>query len=226
MININDITNEVINCKTKEQLEELTKWRIQHSDCLHLHYNLTRDRMLLSNHMLDKSYFYNGSEENFLLESWNEDYQKITLQQFYKFKLKQKMNRFPFELSIENAKKIIDIACQTWKNKLAEKWGKDLLLNAHVSINETFYKEMREACDSDQHKLFDTIFGADNLEIDLTKPETINKLNLFGDGGTSNLISIRTSDELKNKAFWLNNKFNWELKKDSAGCVCLIPTKK
>ena len=30
----------------------------------------------------------------------------------------------------------------------------------------------------------------------------------------------------KDKSFWLNDIFNWEIKKDSKGKLCLIPTKK
>ena len=210
---------------TDKELEELNKWRVQHSDCKFTGYDLTRDILLLSEHE-DKSYFYNSTEHYFLLESWSKNYQKITLQQFYKYKLKQTMDRFPFKLNFENAKRIINIACQTWKSKLVENWSKDLLLNDCVFIDETFYKEMRKACDPDQNKLFDNIFGVDNLEIDLTKPETIDNRNLFESNGISALISVRTSGNLQNKSFWLNDEFNWELKKDLSDTLCLVPTKK
>ena len=40
------------------------------------------------------------------------------------------------------------------------------------------------------------------------------------------LITMRVGGSLKNKAFYLNSRFNWELKKDLSGTLCLVPTKK
>lgn len=39
-------------------------------------------------------------------------------------------------------------------------------------------------------------------------------------------MSIRAGCEYENKAFYLNNKYNWELTRDSSNILCLIPTKK
>lgn len=70
-------------------------------------------------------------------------------------------NRFPFELTEKDAKRIVDIACSGWKPRLSEKWGAKLLENGYVTIEEPFYKEMRKACTDEQHELFDEIFGKD-----------------------------------------------------------------
>lgn len=92
-----------------------------------------------------------------------EGYTEITFEEFKKYILKMDIeNRFPFKLKEEDAKRIINIACNTWKTKLSQMWGGDLLMNGHVSISEDFYKEMREACTEEQNKLFDEIFGKDN----------------------------------------------------------------
>jgi len=69
--------------------------------------------------------------------------------------------RFPFTLSPLNAQKIIIIACDNWKEKLAECWSKSIVLNQNILIDEQFYKEMRNVCTTRQHELFDEIFGKD-----------------------------------------------------------------
>ncbi len=40
-------------------------------------------------------------------------------------------------------------------------------------------------------------------------------------------IAMKCSQEqFKNKAFWLNDIFNWEIKRDNSNTLCLIPTPK
>ncbi len=76
--------------------------------------------------------------------------------------MKNTENKFPFQLKPEQAKQILDIACNGWKPKLAEKWAVPIVLGNDITIDKSFYQEMRTACTADQHKLFDKIFGADN----------------------------------------------------------------
>ena len=59
------------------------------------------------------------------------------------------------------AQKIIDIACSTWKTKLAAMWANSIVLSKQLEITESFYKEMRKVCTDSQHTLFDSIFGKD-----------------------------------------------------------------
>jgi hypothetical protein len=73
----------------------------------------------------------------------------------------EEKTRFPFKLTPFNAQKIISIACNDWKEKLAEYWSKSIVLNQNILIYEQFYKEMRNACTTQQHELFDEIFGKD-----------------------------------------------------------------
>ena len=44
--------------------------------------------------------------------------------------------------------------------------------------------------------------------------------------GSNGFICVRNTREYRNKAFYLNADLNWEIKKDSEGLLCLIPTKK
>jgi hypothetical protein len=59
------------------------------------------------------------------------------------------------------AQSIIDVACETWKNTLFDKWGKAIVLKQEITIDESFYQEMRKACTAPQNELFDKIFGKD-----------------------------------------------------------------
>ena len=60
-------------------------------------------------------------------------------------------------------------------------------------------------------ELFPEVFEKD-LSVDLTQ-------------GEDRTICIRTSGPLKNKAFALNNNYNWRIEKNG-NLLCLIPTKK
>lgn len=64
-------------------------------------------------------------------------------------------------ITSEQAQSIIDIACATWKNTLFDKWGKAIVLKKEITIDESFYQEMRKACTAPQNELFDKIFGKD-----------------------------------------------------------------
>ena len=68
-------------------------------------------------------------------------------------------------LTPENATKIINIACSTWKPKLAAKWATNIVLNKNTEISELFYIEMRNACTAEQNILFNEIFGKDDNNI-------------------------------------------------------------
>lgn len=93
-------------------------------------------------------------------------FEEITFEQFKKHVLNMKKERFPFSLKPQDAQRIIDIACGTWKEKLAVdcKWAKNIVLKKDIVIIESFYKQMRKACTDEQNKLFDEIFGKDTVE--------------------------------------------------------------
>lgn len=102
---------------------------------------------------------------------------EITTEQFKEHILnkKQMSNRFPFLLKKDDALKIIDVACESWKVKLAREWSIDIVLNKQIVITENRYQEMRSACTKEQHQLFDEIFGKDDL-VDLS---ILNDTDIF-----------------------------------------------
>jgi hypothetical protein len=78
--------------------------------------------------------------------------------------------------------RIIDVACATWKDKLASKFANNIVLKLDTFISQLFYQEMRSACTEQQHKLFDEIFGPDMPEFkigDLVVPDNIEPKQVF-----------------------------------------------
>ena len=131
--------------------------------------------------------------------------------------MKKEVTRFPFLLNCKDAQKIINIACDVWKDKLATKWSIAIVLTNNITITELDYKTMRDACNHDQNVLFDEIFGKDvpDNSVDLSKP-----------GMKDDLISIRSYEEYKNKGFYLDSSYKWEIVTDSVGKKVLVPIKK
>lgn len=62
-------------------------------------------------------------------------------------------------IKYSDAQRIIDIACPKWKEDLFIVWGERIVLKKEIEISNGFYQKMREACTSEQHLLFDEIFG-------------------------------------------------------------------
>lgn len=59
-------------------------------------------------------------------------------------------------------------------------------------------------------------------------PEVFEDDKLTKVGFTNDFIEIRNYEdsEYHKKAFWLSKCWNWEIKEDNCGSLCLIPTKK
>lgn len=67
-------------------------------------------------------------------------------------------------ITAEQAQSIIKIAKSScdWKKRLAKLWGEEIALESQqIKITEELYKEMRGACNIEQHALFDSVFGKD-----------------------------------------------------------------
>lgn len=88
----------------------------------------------------------------------------LTLEEWDYIINKKEMNKSK-TINYSEAQEIIDISCTTWKTKLAKEWATSIVLkDKMISISEAFYKEMRNACTSEQNILFDRIFGKDKTE--------------------------------------------------------------
>jgi hypothetical protein len=209
------------NC-TKEQLEEINTWRKSQPDCSYKdakgdEYFHDCKTILLSHHP-DNSYFYVNVGDTFHLLSWTKNYKEITLEQFYKHILKKDISKFHFKIDAEQAKKIIDIACDNWKSKLAELWGRDLLLKDYALVSKELYREMKSAAGIykgiNQNRVLDEIFGKESIDLSIYPNIDLLKFVTNGDKGSL----IVTNDK---NSFLLNPCFSWELETDSTGRIKL-----
>ena len=111
---------------------------------------------------------------------------------------------------------IYDIACNTWKTKL-EKLGSRNPFSGTIELTQSEVDEMFKAATSDQRPTLVNIFGEQSNSVDLTGFK-------FDDG--SSILAVRGFGEYKNKGFYLNDDYNWEIVKDSFYDLVLIPTRK
>ena len=89
-------------------------------------------------------------------------YTEITFEQFKQYVLKTTpVMDNKRKLTIQNYRKIYNVACPKWKTKLQDMYGKEFAISDEITIPEDDYKQMRIACTSEQHALFDEIFGKD-----------------------------------------------------------------
>lgn len=165
---------------------------------------------------------------------------EITFDQFKKYVLKQEsenkdMNRnekrFPLTLKSGDAQRIINEACEGWKDKLADKWAVSIVKGETIEVNEGFYKKMREACTTTQNELFDEIFGKDTDDkyFDLSSLKTTMFSGEQSEAvgfNNSSFMQVRRQGEYRDKGFYLDSKYNWEIKRDRRDHLVLLPTKK
>jgi len=110
----------------------------------------------------------------------------------------------------QQAQEIIDVACYDWKEKLIERWAKNIVLREDVHVSDSSYRIMRKACTEDQNKLFDNIFGSDKEDIDLLEGKGIGDRKVFKLGGDdSNCLMANYA--CGRDQIWLNPIFNWTL---------------
>ena len=115
---------------------------------------------------------------------------------------------------------IYDIACNTWKTKL-EKLALRNPFSDTIELTQSEVDEMFKAATSDQRPVLVNIFGEQSNSVDLTELDDIKyEIN------DNTLLAVRENGEYKNRGFFLNEKYNWEIVKDSFNRLVLIPTKK
>ena len=212
-----------------------TKWAIRTTD-------LTRK--IINDFMISKGYdavwgndWYahypftacGGSAYN----SVNNGYTEISFETFEKLvlnkttKTKHIMSKQKLTVSITEVLEIHKIACATWKEAIA-KYLTRVDSDQNIFFTQEEVDKMFKAATSSQLPILEDIFGAQHKEPTLEDMADGNPLftmpGEFIEGAS--MIEVRISSEYKDKAFWLNHNYNWEIKKDSRGELVLIPTPK
>ena len=119
-------------------------------------------------------------------------------------------------LSREGLKEIYSVACDEWQGKL-KSFGYRNPLENYIDLTNEEVNEMFFASNHKQKSILSKYL----------KKEDDGSVDVRGCNiSTNKIIDIRGSGEYENKSFWLSEIYNWEMKKDSIGKLCLIPTKK
>ena len=119
-------------------------------------------------------------------------------------------------LSREGLKEIYSVACDEWQGKL-KSFGYRNPLENYIDLTKEEVNEMFFASNDKQKSILSKYL----------KKEDDGSVDVSGCNiSTNKIIDIRGSGEYENKSFWLSEIYNWEMKKDSIGKLCLIPTKK
>ncbi len=116
------------------------------------------------------------------------------------------------KLSRQGLKEIHSVACSNWKGKL-QGMGIRNPLEDYIELTQEEVDNMFKACTENQLPIVSKYLKQDDGSVDLSN----------GDNG---LIAVRLDYEYANKSFWLSPSYDWDIKEDSFGYKCLIPTKK
>jgi hypothetical protein len=213
-----------------EEIELCNKWR--RSVCTTRRAHTIEQHHILINCHEDGSYYYGHAHIKSLKgESWANGIKEITFEQFKKHILKQEtktvMTKQKLTVPITEVLRIHSIACSTWKERIA-----DYLPRVDNDQEITFDQEevdtMFEAATETQLPTLENIFGK-QVKKELTLKDMADGRPLFRENPNEGLTAmieprIGKCSDLKDKAFWLNHTYNWELKKDNEGVLCLVPT--
>lgn len=123
-------------------------------------------------------------------------------------------------LSRQGLKEIHSVACGNWKGIL-ENFGARNPLEDYIELTEIEVDNMFTACTKEQLPIVSKYLKQDDISVDL------RYINGDKHGLVLNCEYLLRVDDLEAdyKSFWLNNKFNWEIKLVN-GFQRLIPTKK
>ena len=211
--------------------------------------NIIGNAFCSKNNSGDRWFGYGGRASEYM-DKDHPEYEKISTEQFlehvYKpFKAKQKVAKIVSEvvkgkIKQENkmekiikwteAQELIDMVSNSceWKGKLLDLWAVKIVLKEQIKVSEELLQQGRKEASQSQKEVIDRIFGKEKEEIDLYSETGIDGAELFikNGGGKDSLLAVRSYGEYKSVSFYLNSYFNWEIKKDNQGDLCLIPTHK
>lgn len=126
------------------------------------------------------------------------------------------------KLSRQGLKEIHSVACSTWKI-LLEQYGYRNPLEDYIELSQEEVNNMFYACNIEQLPIVSKYLKQDDGSVDVTK------FNVSGKGFCDDnfyIIRDREWGEYKKQSFLLSERYNWEIKTDKLGQLCLIPTRK
>lgn len=128
------------------------------------------------------------------------------------------------KLSREGLKEIHSVACPNWKDVLAHYGSRNPLEN-YIELTQDEVDKMFKACTKEQLPIVSKYLKQDDSSVDVTKFKVEGK-GILDDNKSSYIIRDREMGKYRKKSFLLSQWYDWEIKEDELGFLCLIPTKK
>lgn len=219
-------------------LDQFKKWILLEKDgseLVGIQFKYRPDRVTI--------YTISKVENGNVLLTWDDDKTTYPLERAYrnfetgnwivyksKDTVKQKSTNMPIaalktqSINRENVKEIYDAVCSKWQRQIDELLKASPFSNTITVSNEFLAQAFKEA-DATQHKLLLKYFIEPFESKDVDMKEWIKDTERFHDS-CNHLLEVREDREYEGKAFYLRSDFNWEIKVDSDGLKCLVPTKK
>jgi len=126
------------------------------------------------------------------------------------------------KLSRKGLKEIHSVACTTWKTNL-ENYSKRNTLEDYIELTNIEVNHIFNSCTKEQLPIVSKYLKQDDVSVDVTK------FVLSGKGFCDDsfyIIRDRDCGNYKKQSFLLSQRYDWEIKTDELGQLCLIPTKK
>ena len=138
----------------------------------------------------------------------------------------KEINMKKYTITRDQLKSIHDVACDAWKSKIQTYTLRNPFGNTFEFTQEEV-GTMFKAATLDQTPVLEGIFGKQTREIDLSGGLVDGNVLFDNNRSLDNaLMCVRLSGEYENKAFVLNNEYNWEIVDDGGDNPCLVPTRK
>jgi hypothetical protein len=211
---------------TKENRDELQQWWQTKTEGDGWP-DLREERLLLSEHPTDSSYYWSGPEESFTEEY--RSYKKITLEQFREItNSNQTTMTKQIQISRELLNEYYNAATTPQKEYLSEHFKLDgrttdeAIRGLHDMACSTWKPKIKANhpdCFAEESKYFDF---SKHVNLNVVSEDVCRSLGLQDD-----FIQVRKSSnpETDKRSFYLAPTYNWELVQED-GAMVLIPTKR
>lgn len=211
---------EAIHCPTKQDADSIINLLVQAgrpSFISNYYYDAYGTETIICISRIDEQSISYGSV------GWakNNDYTIFPASDFLTTNTKQEEMKTQ-TISYAGMQEIYTIACESWKKKLIG-WTKPFV---DTELNEAQINEMYAAATSAQKSVLDKYFQQEPTIKEMAKVANMGIFPKTEGAGEVVMIDIREFGNFKNKAFYLNPKFNWKIAKDESGIDVLIPTPK
>lgn len=203
-----------IKCANQEEFDIVVKWLTDNRECISIYCNTTDNKRCLV-------IFFNKT-----LNTWNSGhkdnpYDNTKTPQELGIILNTPLNKPTMQNSLtrlELLKLHCDFNCTTFRNAIEEILRSNVMAydSTSFAIDEMHIKALIKEGTLPQKE------AVSKLGIVLEEDKSVDTKNTL----ISSMIGNRDCGEYQNKAFYLSYEYNWEIKKDIQGLLCLIPTKK